>query len=82
MQKPTKKKVKKPTFDENEPLSKLRRQGVKTKKEKKESRKLTVDQIPKQDGKLFKLRKNPFYMKPYKKLQYEERKERIKKVDC
>ena len=63
--KPTKRKLKELTFDENEPLSKLRHQGVKTKKEKKELRKLTDNEIQ-----LFKLRKNPFYKKPYK--NYDE----------
>ncbi len=63
--KPTKRKLKESTFDENEPLSKLRHQGVKTKKEKKELKKLTDDEIQ-----LFKLRKNPFYKKPYK--NYDE----------
>ena len=68
--KPTKKELKKSTFDENKPLSKLRRRDVKTKKVKKELRKLTVDEILKQDGKVFTLRKNPFYKKPYK--NYDE----------
>ena len=63
--KPTKRKLKESTFDENEPLSKLRHRGVKTKKEKKELKKLTDDEIQ-----LFKLRKNPFYKKPYK--NYDE----------
>ena len=63
--KPTKRKSKESTFDENEPLSKLRHRGVKTKKDKKELKKLTDDEIQ-----LFKLRKNPFYKKPYK--NYDE----------
>ena len=78
--KPTKKKVKKSTFDENEPLSKLIRRDVKTKKEKKELRKLADDEIPKQDGKLFKLRKNPFYMKPYKNYNTKKEKKELKKL--
>ena len=33
---------------------------------------MTVDEILKQDGKLFKLRKNPFYKKPYKNYNENE----------
>ena len=72
--KPTKRKLKESTFNEDEPLSKLRRRDVKTKKEMKELRKLTDDEIQ-----LFKLRKNPFYKKPYK--NYDEN-EPLSKLRC
>ena len=65
---PNSKPDEKKNFDENEPLSKLRRRvkikRLNAKPSKKELKKSTHDEKLKQDEKLLKLRKNPFYKKP------------------
>ena len=72
--KPSKKELKKSTFDENQPLSKLRRnKKLNAKPSKKELKKSTHDEKLRQDEKLLKLRKNPFYKKP----SIEEQKEKL-----
>ena len=63
--KPSKKELQKSTFDEDEPLSKLRRnKKLNAEPSKKELKKSTHDEKLRQDEKLSKLWKNPFYMKP------------------